>query len=159
MARIPGDVLEGGKADSIPESAFDPKSVERGARVEREHTVDKTIAKEIARDHLAEDPKYYEKLEKMEKKAYEYGALFAVKTAARVGAAVPTGYRFDLNPQWSQSLAPEVQPQAAEMAAKITEWLRTNQALGSGYAQHPEFARQVALLGRMGKKALTPPGT
>lgn len=152
MAR---DVLKGGKADLIPESAFDPKSVERGARVESEHTSNKTVAKEIARDHLFEDPRYYEKLEKMEKKAYEYGALHAVKMAARVGSAVPTGYKFELNPQWTQGLSPEAQPQAAEMAAKITEWLRNNQALGGSYAQHPEFARQVAVLGRMGRKPLT----
>jgi len=69
------DLLPGGKADKIPPSAFPAKKVERGARVEREHTSNKTLAKEIARDHLSEDPAYYEKLRKMEKSAMVRGLL------------------------------------------------------------------------------------
>ncbi len=37
-------------------------------KVEMEHTKDKQRAKEIAMDHLFEDPKYYDKLEKIETK-------------------------------------------------------------------------------------------
>ena len=40
---------------------------EKGVKVEMEHTSDKGIAEEIARDHLFEDPKYYDKLETIEK--------------------------------------------------------------------------------------------
>lgn len=40
----------------------------KGAEVEVEHTSNKEMAKEIAKDHLFEDPKYYTKLSKMEKK-------------------------------------------------------------------------------------------
>jgi hypothetical protein len=61
--------LHGGKADKIPTSAFPAKKVAQGASVEKEHTSSKTLAKEIARDHLTEDMNYYEKLRKMEKKA------------------------------------------------------------------------------------------
>lgn len=43
------------------------KALERGIKVESEHTTDKKVAREIAMDHLWEDPEYYEKLEKMEK--------------------------------------------------------------------------------------------
>jgi hypothetical protein len=32
-----------------------------------EHTNDRAVAREIAVDHLTEDPKYYDKLEKIEK--------------------------------------------------------------------------------------------
>jgi len=39
---------------------------ELGQKVEKEHTTDIKIAKEIARDHLTEDPDYYTKLAKME---------------------------------------------------------------------------------------------
>lgn len=63
------DMLRGGKSDRIPPSAFPPKKVEQGAKVESEHTSNKTLAREIARDHLAEDANYYEKLKKMEKQA------------------------------------------------------------------------------------------
>ena len=38
----------------------------KGYKVEREHTTDTDIAKEIAMDHLFEDPKYYTKLAKIE---------------------------------------------------------------------------------------------
>lgn len=63
------DMLRGGKSDKIPPSAFPPKKVEQGAKVESEHTSNKTLAREIARDHLTEDMNYYEKLKKMEKSA------------------------------------------------------------------------------------------
>lgn len=39
-----------------------------GQKVEMEHTTDVRIAKEIARDHLTEDPQYYTKLATIEKK-------------------------------------------------------------------------------------------
>ena len=38
----------------------------KGYKVEREHTNDTNVAKEIALDHLFEDPKYYTKLSKIE---------------------------------------------------------------------------------------------
>jgi hypothetical protein len=38
----------------------------KGISVEMEHTTDREIAKEIALDHLFEDPKYYDKLAKIE---------------------------------------------------------------------------------------------
>lgn len=39
-----------------------------GIKVELEHTKDKNVAKEIAMDHLSEDPNYYTKLKKIEPK-------------------------------------------------------------------------------------------
>lgn len=39
-----------------------------GIRVEMEHTDDESIASEIAKDHLTEDPDYYSKLKKIEEK-------------------------------------------------------------------------------------------
>jgi hypothetical protein len=44
------------------------KQLEMGKKVEMEHTDDKDKAKEIALDHLWEDPSYYSKLKKMETK-------------------------------------------------------------------------------------------
>lgn len=63
------DLIPGGKSDKIPPSRFPPEKVRKGAKVESEHTSNKAVAREIARDHLTEDPNYYEKLQKMEKKA------------------------------------------------------------------------------------------
>jgi hypothetical protein len=42
------------------------KDLKKGMKVEMEHTTDVNVAKEIAFDHLFEDPKYYDKLAKME---------------------------------------------------------------------------------------------
>jgi hypothetical protein len=43
--------------------------VQKGIRVELEHTSDFKVAKEIALDHIAEFPDYYDRLEKVEKSA------------------------------------------------------------------------------------------
>lgn len=45
------------------------KQLRLGMNIESEHTTDPKIQREIALDHLNEDPNYYEKLRKMEKSA------------------------------------------------------------------------------------------
>lgn len=40
--------------------SFLKKELQKGIKVELEHTKDENIAKEIAKDHLSEDPKYYQ---------------------------------------------------------------------------------------------------
>jgi len=54
----------GGLADNKPDHLFDPQELEKGINVELEHTNDRKTAKEIAKDHLTENPKYYTDLEK-----------------------------------------------------------------------------------------------
>lgn len=63
------DLLPGGEADNAPDSNFDKSDLAEGRRHEREHTNNDQIAKEIAEDHLSEDPKYYEKVKQIEKDA------------------------------------------------------------------------------------------
>ena len=60
------EMIPGGLAQGAPDSSFDPIELLRGIKVEFEHTSNFDIAKEIAKDHLVEDKKYYQKLEKME---------------------------------------------------------------------------------------------
>jgi hypothetical protein len=73
------ETLKGGLADkkSLQDLARkhklkDTSELERqlkiGMKVELEHTDDKKKAKEIAMDHIFEDPKYYDKLSKIESK-------------------------------------------------------------------------------------------
>ena len=57
--------LKGGLADNLPDSDFDPEQLEIGIQHELEHTKDRKIAKEIAKDHLTEDPNYYKILQKL----------------------------------------------------------------------------------------------
>jgi hypothetical protein len=62
------EYILGGKGDFKPDSLFNKKQLMKGMKVEMEHTHNKSIAKEIAKDHLTEHPKYYVYLERMEKK-------------------------------------------------------------------------------------------
>jgi len=60
--RYLGDLLPGGKGDDRPDGLFDLGQLARGIAVEMEHTGNPALAKEIAKDHLTEDPQYYAKL-------------------------------------------------------------------------------------------------
>jgi hypothetical protein len=65
------EILKGGKGDN-PTGSFKEwlsskegqAALAKGIKVELEHAKDERIAREIATDHLKEDKKYYEKLEK-----------------------------------------------------------------------------------------------
>lgn len=58
------DLLPGGKGDDKPRSAFDAVEFAKGQKVEREHTSEQSVANEITKDHLTENPKYYSKLQR-----------------------------------------------------------------------------------------------
>jgi hypothetical protein len=60
------DLLPGGIADRLRPEDFDQEALAIGTQIEFEHTKDLEIAREIAMDHLAEDPDYYQKLSEME---------------------------------------------------------------------------------------------
>lgn len=62
------DKIPGGLADDKAPEDFDPKALQQGIKVEMEHTDNPEIAREIAMDHLEEDPEYYKKLKEMEDK-------------------------------------------------------------------------------------------
>jgi hypothetical protein len=64
---IKSEKLVGGLADGKPDSEFPEDKLEQGKKVESEHTKDKQQAKEIAKDHIKEDPEYYTKLKKIER--------------------------------------------------------------------------------------------
>lgn len=96
LAGFTGDRIPGGLADDIPPEAFDRRAVAKGQKVELEHTSSRPIAAEIARDHLTEDPRYYEKLEQVEKKGgARQSDLFHYALMRRIGQPVPS-YLADL---------------------------------------------------------------
>ena len=66
IKKLHEDMLGGGLADGKSSELFDQGELEKGIAIEREHSSDPNIAKEIAMDHLSEDPKYYIKLARME---------------------------------------------------------------------------------------------
>lgn len=91
--KVEEDKIKGGLADGMtPEDLAKKHGVDvwqiiqqihKGVTVEKEHTGDEEAAKDIAMDHLFEDPKYYDKLADMESSnqeksgghKYEYGCL------------------------------------------------------------------------------------
>jgi len=75
------DRVEGGRADDKKPEDFNQKQLARGIKVEREHTDNPSLAKEIAMDHLEEFPGYYQALSKMEE-----GLKEAKKIAGILGA-------------------------------------------------------------------------
>jgi len=70
-------ILKGGLADNAHKKPddFDPSQLDRGTKVELEHTKDKSVAQAIAMDHLTEDPDYYKKLAKMEEGRDDFNSL------------------------------------------------------------------------------------
>lgn len=59
---IPGGLAPGGRCPRGTPAA----TIQRGIKVELEHTSSRRLAREIACDHLTEDPRYYVKLARME---------------------------------------------------------------------------------------------
>jgi hypothetical protein len=88
------EAIPGGMAKGKSDADFDPKQIEKGIKIELEHTGDAEKAKEIAKDHLTEIPDYYDRLEKMEGEAEgkdkkEQGAVDRIKNPAdHVSAAI-----------------------------------------------------------------------
>lgn len=68
VSKTAAEALKGGKADRMSDSAFNKKQLSMGIKIEREHIKPIKKRKEIAKDHLTEDPKYYTHLKKMEAK-------------------------------------------------------------------------------------------
>ena len=76
---INNDKIRGGKADRVTPKDIAKKfnvsivkvnnELEKGTKIELEHTDNESLAHEIALDHLTEFPDYYTRLTTMEKKA------------------------------------------------------------------------------------------
>jgi hypothetical protein len=84
---VPGGLAKGLSLNDIAEKhgvSVDIMVAEfkKGIAVEMEHTTDREVAKEITLDHLFEDPKYYDKLAKVEEYVDKKGV-------ERVAAALP----------------------------------------------------------------------
>jgi hypothetical protein len=63
-----GEKLVGGLGDGRKPSDFDQRQLRMGIKVEREHTKDPRVAREIAMDHLTEHKNYYDELKVAERK-------------------------------------------------------------------------------------------
>ena len=98
--------MKGGKADKLTLSKIAKKhkvaiedltsQLKLGIKTEMEHTKDKSKAREIAMDHLAENPKYYTKL----KKAKLEETILEVLMPSKLKSDVEIEYHKSLNPKF-----------------------------------------------------------
>jgi hypothetical protein len=107
--KIPGGLAKNKTLDDIVakhgvEKNELEKQLEKGIKVEVEHTTDEAIAKEIAMDHLFEDPKYYDKLNKLEEGTCGYNA--DVKTGKEF--KTPGGMKLKKDPYGLDAFAREL---------------------------------------------------
>jgi len=84
--------LKGGVGDNKNPAELDRSELNSGIKEEKEHTNDTDVATEIAVDHLTEEPKYYSKMKKVEKRSAmhiiqpsKFAELLAKVAAARPG--------------------------------------------------------------------------
>lgn len=61
------------------------KQLQRGIKIEYEHTRDKKAAREIALDHLLELPDYYDRLENMEKNSIDEASVMPFNKNPTIG--------------------------------------------------------------------------
>jgi hypothetical protein len=101
--------IPGGLADGKNPADFDPQAIAKGIKVELEHTDDKDVAREISMDHLTEDPKYYDKLERMEADKTARSTLPEIRTLQRLMNTIMTVGRdvmkaIDLSPNYEDQI-------------------------------------------------------
>lgn len=76
LKKTSAEIVRGGKADWMSDGRFSDKQLRMGITIEKEHTTNPRIAKEIAKDHLTEDKNYYTHLKEMEDKYVEKKAFW-----------------------------------------------------------------------------------
>lgn len=96
------DEMAGGKADNKTPKDFDKKQLEAGIKVEMEHTGDKQKAREIAMDHLTEDPDYYKDWNNKEKILFQ--DKVKKKEGVTIGKIEPKRIRVDREADGKQEL-------------------------------------------------------
>ncbi len=119
------DLLPGGAGDDKLDTSFEPRALQEGISHEKEHTTQEPVAKEIAKDHLTEDPQYYKKLEKVEpdlKTTFENSKLILVKRAT------DDGHQFTICVDLDGTLAEKEEPfnpkTIGEPRERTVKWVR-----------------------------------
>jgi len=101
------DMLSGGLADEKKPEDFDQRELSRGIKVELEHTDNPDLAREIAMDHLTEDPFYYQKLATIEAKTPRGRKLSEVYLVTEIDKEEAENYYHDIlrrNPELHDQL-------------------------------------------------------
>lgn len=132
LCKLSADRIPGGLADEKKPTDFNQAQLHKGVKSELEHTSSKPIAKEIAMDHLVEDPRYYLKLEKMEK-----GADLKPKLSACVDELINLGVITDHQAEDGMKLAEQPEEQIVDTVRRMRRMERekpTGEELGRSAA-------------------------
>lgn len=135
------------------------KQLEKGIKVEMEHTTSKEVAKEIAMDHLWEDPKYYDKLDSIEEGRNYHDKLVAMAKRKDPDRLTSLGKEY-LPENWeeleeSKNLGDLYHFTTIEYAANI---LKTNN-LRASYVPKKEYERDFQSFGKeRGERLKKSPG-
>lgn len=138
---ISPEAVPGGLASGKPDSDFDPAQIEKGIKVELEHTGDAEKARDIAKDHLVEIPDYYDRLEKMEEgadKKEQSAADPNDEVAKNIHAARPKISRlwfdaidivrsFEKATKAANAANHPLRQELESLLPKLQEWLRTTE--------------------------------
>lgn len=126
------ETIPGGMAEGKDESQFDQEALQQGIEIEMEHTDDENIAREIAMDHLTEDPEYYTKLSEMEgntEKAF-LKALLQPKERAKQREEVAAWLKDNPNPKdeelhaWAESKGYDIDEVEGDMYRLATNQVK-----------------------------------
>lgn len=133
--------LKGGAGDNKPDKDFDPKQLSIGVEDETgEHTPDKSIGKEIAKDHLSTDPDYYKKLKKAglgeKKQLSKYWKVRAKKRAKRAGR----GYPNNKDKSWAE----QQQTKSESINTRISKLFEKELTIGEDISNNiDEFLKRI----------------
>lgn len=137
------------------------KQVEKGIKVEQEHTSNLDVAREIALDHLGEDPNYYFKLKKMEeavdptKLGYNKYANKFVKRHANLFPATDKD-SFDYKKFGADYRKKHPNTTMAKMAKKVTEEVKKDDQVTIHYGAHAKESHRVTMLHGDGEVTIQP---
>jgi hypothetical protein len=136
------ETLPGGEGDGMGDDAFDPAELAKGIKVEMEHTQDANQAKEIAKDHLTEDPEYYQKLEKMEKEEGLQTQVFSRFCARPVRLAGSAYKRYTFMDTMIEVIREPITVNGQSKGAMY--WARTEEGYKTGKYDDPSAAQAEA---------------
>jgi hypothetical protein len=119
------DQLEGGLADNKTPADFNKNKLAQGAKVESEHTTNPNIQKEIAMDHLTEDPNYYEKLQESEVDPGEF-SVNALREFQRVTGSENTEPYSSNDDEEGENVYEEISSasKGTGIEARMRKWIR-----------------------------------
>jgi hypothetical protein len=144
------EILVGGRGDCRSDSAFKKESLAEGTLHELEHTQSVAVAKEIAKDHLSEDPEYYVKLRRLEKDNIKMRDLPARKSTLHgipvVVKPLQKGYVYPVTPHEVVNRLRQL-PKTDVAQVKSVEFVEPQGYQRGAYAQYVRGRKALLVFG------------